>query len=54
MKRNLPCRLGEIHTIDITALGHSGEGVGRINGFTVFVPGALQGEIGRASCRERV
>jgi len=29
---------------DIIGLGHGGEGVGRVNGFTLFVPGALPGE----------
>ena len=30
--------------LTITGLGSSGEGVGKINGFTFFVPGALPGE----------
>ncbi len=35
---------GQQVTVEITGLGSSGEGVGRINGFTVFVEGALTGE----------
>lgn len=34
----------EIVELGITGLGSSGEGVGRFEGFTVFVPGALPGE----------
>ncbi|SNS90368.1 23S rRNA m(5)U-1939 methyltransferase [Anaerovirgula multivorans] len=33
-----------IHTIKIEDLGHSGEGVGRIEGFTVFVEGGIPGD----------
>jgi 23S rRNA (uracil1939-C5)-methyltransferase len=32
------------YIIDITGIGHEGEGVGRVNNFTVFVQGALVGE----------
>lgn len=32
------------YIIDITGVGHEGEGVGRVNNFTVFVQGALTGE----------
>ncbi|WP_371381200.1 23S rRNA (uracil(1939)-C(5))-methyltransferase RlmD [Sporomusa aerivorans] len=41
---NLPVTKGQAYTIEITGLGHSGEGVGRYQDFTVFVPGALPGE----------
>lgn len=34
--------------INISGLGSSGEGVGKVNGFTFFVPGALPGERVRA------
>ena len=33
-----------IYTIEIEDLGHSGEGVGKIDGFTVFVHGAIPGD----------
>ncbi|NJD03337.1 MAG: 23S rRNA (uracil(1939)-C(5))-methyltransferase RlmD [Ruminiclostridium sp.] len=32
------------HLIDITGMTHEGQGVGRIEGFAVFVDGALEGE----------
>ena len=34
----------DIITVEITGLGSSGEGVGKVDGFTVFVKGALSGE----------
>jgi len=39
-----PVQKGSKITIEIEGLGHSGEGVGRFQGFTVFVPGSLPGE----------
>ena len=39
-----PVQLGRTYTFSITGLGHSGEGVGRVEGFTVFVRYALPGE----------
>jgi 23S rRNA (uracil1939-C5)-methyltransferase len=30
--------------VDVIGIGHEGEGVGRANGFTLFIPGALPGE----------
>jgi 23S rRNA (uracil1939-C5)-methyltransferase len=29
---------------DVVGIGHDGEGVGRVDGFTLFIPGALPGE----------
>lgn len=43
-KTKPPVETGKTYTIDITGLGHSGEGVGRYQDFTVFVPDALPGE----------
>ncbi|PYG89382.1 23S rRNA (uracil1939-C5)-methyltransferase [Ruminiclostridium sufflavum DSM 19573] len=34
----------EIYTINITGLTHEGQGVGKLDGFVVFVDGALEGE----------
>ncbi|TWH52017.1 23S rRNA (uracil(1939)-C(5))-methyltransferase RlmD [Sporomusa sp. KB1] len=41
---SVPVEKGQTYTIAITGLGHSGEGVGRYQDFTVFIPGALPGE----------
>lgn len=40
----IPVTKGQTYTISIAGLGHSGEGVGRCENFTVFVPGGLPGE----------
>ncbi|MEY7999158.1 23S rRNA (uracil(1939)-C(5))-methyltransferase RlmD [Clostridium sp. Mt-5] len=32
------------YILQIDGMGYQGEGVGKINGFTIFVPGAIQGE----------
>jgi 23S rRNA (uracil1939-C5)-methyltransferase len=42
--REIPIKKGETYILDIVSLGHSGEGVGRYQDFTVFVPHALPGE----------
>lgn len=42
--RPIPVRKGKTYTIDILRLGSNGEGVGRYENFTVFVPLALPGE----------
>lgn len=39
-----PVSRNNTYTIEIVSLGHSGEGVGRYEGFTIFVPFALPGE----------
>lgn len=39
-----PVETGKTYDINITGLGHSGEGVGRYQDFTIFVPNALPGE----------
>jgi 23S rRNA (uracil1939-C5)-methyltransferase len=44
MNARIPVKQGETYSIDIAGLGHSGEGVGRVEDFTVFVPLALPGE----------
>lgn len=44
MQKKLPVKNGEQYEITITGLGQSGEGVGRKDGFTVFIPGALPKE----------
>ncbi|WP_378954219.1 23S rRNA (uracil(1939)-C(5))-methyltransferase RlmD [Pelosinus sp. sgz500959] len=45
MKKQVqPVIKNHTYTLEIASLGHSGEGVGRYEGFTVFVPHALPGE----------
>jgi len=39
-----PVNKNEEHIVDIVGLTHDGEGVGRANGFTLFIHGALPGE----------
>ncbi|MGE5576360.1 MAG: 23S rRNA (uracil(1939)-C(5))-methyltransferase RlmD [Syntrophothermus sp.] len=48
----LPVREGGTIELEITGLTHSGEGVGRREGFAVFVPGALPGERVKARITE--
>ncbi len=43
-KKNIPVKPGETHRLSIRDLGIHGEGIGVVNDFTVFVPGALPGE----------
>ncbi len=47
-----PVQAGRTYTFSIGGLGHSGEGVGRCGGFTVFVPHALPGETVTAEITE--
>ena len=49
MKYIAPVKKGDLIEIEITGLGSSGEGVGKYQGFTVFVPGALPSELVKAS-----
>ena len=49
MNKNVPVEKGKTYEIGIRTLGTSGEGVGRYENFTVFVPGALPGETVRAA-----
>jgi len=40
----LPVRTGNVYVAEVTGLTHEAKGVARVNGFAVFVPGALPGE----------
>ena len=44
MKKSIPVVKGKTYPVKIMSLGHSAEGVGRVEDFTVFIPGALLGE----------
>lgn len=46
-KMAIPVVTGELYDVHINGLGNSGEGVGRYEGFTVFVPFALPDEVVR-------
>ncbi|HEY1215928.1 MAG TPA: 23S rRNA (uracil(1939)-C(5))-methyltransferase RlmD, partial [Bryobacteraceae bacterium] len=41
---DLPVQIGQQYEAEIIGISHDGEGVGRVNGFTLFVGGALPGE----------
>ncbi|MEL7568407.1 MAG: 23S rRNA (uracil(1939)-C(5))-methyltransferase RlmD [Dehalobacterium sp.] len=45
MSKEKPVALGNILDIEIEGVSHQGWGIGRYDGFTVFVPGSLPGEI---------
>ncbi|WP_245855692.1 23S rRNA (uracil(1939)-C(5))-methyltransferase RlmD [Paenibacillus rigui] len=40
----LPVEKNGEYEADIVGIGHEGEGVGRVSGYTLFIPGALPGE----------
>lgn len=44
-KQTSPVSVGEKVELSITGLGHDGVGVGKIEGFTIFVPHAVPGEV---------
>lgn len=44
MKTKQPVNKNEKYIIEITDMGSEGEGIGKIDGFTIFVPGVLPGE----------
>ena len=48
MAKNVPVQSGEVCELLVERLGSHAEGVARVDGFTVFVPGALAGERIRA------
>jgi len=47
-----PVQLEEIYELFINNYSHQGEGIGRINNFTVFVPGAILEEMARVKIIE--
>lgn len=50
--RNIPVEEGKEYSLEIVDLGHSGEGVGRIDGFAVFVPRAIPGDIAKVEIEQ--
>ncbi|WP_421617091.1 23S rRNA (uracil(1939)-C(5))-methyltransferase RlmD [Brevibacillus sp. TJ4] len=45
---DVPVRVGQTVEVEITGMNHDGAGVGRVEGYTLFVKGALSGERVRA------
>lgn len=46
-KKKHPVRKNEEITLNFEDLTHEGNGVGKVGGYPIFVPGALPGEVGR-------
>jgi 23S rRNA (uracil1939-C5)-methyltransferase len=44
MKQECPVVKNEIYSMDITGIGANGEGIGHIDGYTLFVDGAITGD----------
>lgn len=44
MKKEIPVEKNKDYIIDITGMGSEGEGIGKVEGFTVFIQGALINE----------
>jgi predicted RNA-binding protein with TRAM domain len=42
--RPAPVREGDVKNVTIEAVGEKGDGIARVNGFVVFVPGKKEGE----------
>ena len=47
-----PVQLEESYELFINSYSHQGEGIGRVNNFTVFIPGAILGERVRVKIKE--
>ena len=45
MKQKPPVTKNQLVTLSIDGYGSEGQGVGRVDGYAVFVPGALPGEM---------
>lgn len=43
--KDLPLKKGERFQVDIEGITHAGEGVGRCQGFTLFIPGTVPGDL---------
>lgn len=44
MKRIIPVEKNKDYIVEIKGMGYEGEGVGKIDDFTIFIPGAIKGE----------
>ena len=52
MMKDKPVHLDEEYELIINGYSHQGEGIGRVNNFTIFVPGAMLGERVRVKISE--
>lgn len=43
-EREPPVHVGETHEVSIDAIGGKGDGIAKVKGFVVFVPGVKQGD----------
>ncbi|MBW3013418.1 TRAM domain-containing protein [Candidatus Woesearchaeota archaeon] len=53
MKRKIllpPVNVGDVVEVKIEAVGEKGDGIGKVKGFVLFVPGAKEGE----TCKVRI
>lgn len=44
MNEQPPVKIGEIYEVEINAVGGKGDGIGRVKGFVLFVPGTAKGD----------
>lgn len=44
MKNKVPVQKNEEYIVDIIDYGYEGEGIAKIDNFTIFIPGAIKGE----------
>src|SRR3989344_7708005 len=44
MEQQAPVKVGEIHEVSIESVGEKGDGIARVKGFVVFVPGVKKGD----------
>lgn len=49
IKEKLPCQKNDIVTVTIDDIGMEGEGIGRVDGYTLFIKDALVGDVVKAS-----
>lgn len=43
-RRNTPVNEGEVYDVDIEDIGKEGDGIAKVKGFVVFVPGTKKGD----------
>ena len=39
-----PVKMGELHEVSIESVGEKGDGIARVKGFVIFVPGVKKGD----------